>query len=162
GLVHLSEIGHQFIKRPSDALTVGQPVRVKVVSLDHEAKRIGLSIKALLPAPVPRRQARPPRREGLDQEGQQLHGERPPRRSRPKAQKQPRPRQTEGQGPEQAERRERPQQTERPERPRRPEQRTQEERPPKPKSETPRKENQPPPTSATLDDLMAKFNRRLR
>ncbi|MDR1840363.1 MAG: RNA-binding transcriptional accessory protein, partial [Holophagales bacterium] len=39
GLVHLSEIGHQFIKRPSDALTVGQPVRVKVVSLDHEAKR---------------------------------------------------------------------------------------------------------------------------
>ncbi len=57
GLVHLSEISHTFVKNPSDALSVGQAVRVKVLTVDLNAKRIGLSIKALLPGPAPRVQA---------------------------------------------------------------------------------------------------------
>jgi uncharacterized protein len=52
GLVHLSEISHKFIKEPSEALSVGQAVKVKVMSVDLKAKRIALSIKALLPAPA--------------------------------------------------------------------------------------------------------------
>jgi protein Tex len=51
GLVHLSEISHKFLKEPSEALTVGQVIKVKVMSVDLKAKRIALSIKALLPAP---------------------------------------------------------------------------------------------------------------
>jgi len=57
GLVHLSEIGHRFIKHPSEALTIGQQVKVKVTAVDLEAKRINLSIKALLPKPAFRRAA---------------------------------------------------------------------------------------------------------
>ena len=45
GLVHISEICDRFIKHPSEELTVGQIVNVKVISLDIPKKRIGLSIK---------------------------------------------------------------------------------------------------------------------
>ena len=45
GLVHISEICDRFIKHPSEELTVGQIVKVKVISLDIPKKRIGLSIK---------------------------------------------------------------------------------------------------------------------
>ena len=45
GLVHISEICDRYIKHPSEELTVGQIVTVKVISLDLNKKRIGLSIK---------------------------------------------------------------------------------------------------------------------
>ena len=45
GLVHISEISDKYIKHPSEELTVGQIVKVKVISLDLKKKRIGLSIK---------------------------------------------------------------------------------------------------------------------
>ena len=45
GLVHISEICDRFIKHPSEELTVGQIVKVKVISIDLNKKRIGLSIK---------------------------------------------------------------------------------------------------------------------
>ena len=45
GLVHISEICDRYIKHPSEELTVGQIVQVKVISLDIPKKRIGLSIK---------------------------------------------------------------------------------------------------------------------
>ncbi len=45
GLVHISEICDRFIKHPSEELTVGQIVGVKVISIDLAKKRIGLSIK---------------------------------------------------------------------------------------------------------------------
>ena len=45
GLVHISEICDRFIKHPSEELTVGQIVSVKVISIDLAKKRIGLSIK---------------------------------------------------------------------------------------------------------------------
>ena len=45
GLVHISEICDRYIKHPSEELTVGQVVKVKVISLDIAKKRIGLSMK---------------------------------------------------------------------------------------------------------------------
>ena len=52
GLVHISELSNRFIKEPSEAVKVGQIVKVKVLSADAKAKRIGLSIKQLQePAP---------------------------------------------------------------------------------------------------------------
>lgn len=45
GLVHISEICDRYIKHPSEELTVGQIVKVKVINLDIAKKRIGLSIK---------------------------------------------------------------------------------------------------------------------
>jgi small subunit ribosomal protein S1 len=47
GLVHLSEISWEHIQHPSEVLEVGQEVKVKVISIDREKKRIGLSIRAL-------------------------------------------------------------------------------------------------------------------
>ncbi len=57
GLVHLTEISWDRIKHPSDVLKVGQSVRVRVISIDEERKRIGLSIKQLLEDPWPEKVA---------------------------------------------------------------------------------------------------------
>lgn len=45
GLVHVSEISDRFIKHPSEALSVGQTVKVKVIGVDAGKHRINLSIK---------------------------------------------------------------------------------------------------------------------
>jgi ribosomal protein S1 len=52
GLVHVSELAHQRVWRPSDVLSEGQEVDVKVLSVDAEKQRISLSIKALMDRPV--------------------------------------------------------------------------------------------------------------
>jgi uncharacterized protein len=55
GLVHISELSNRYIKDPGEAVKVGQIVKVKVLSADPKAKRIGLSIKQLqTPAPHPK------------------------------------------------------------------------------------------------------------
>jgi uncharacterized protein len=48
GLVHISELSNRFIKDPSEAVKAGQIVKVKVLSADLKAKRIALSMKALM------------------------------------------------------------------------------------------------------------------
>ncbi len=45
GLVHISEIADRYLKHPSELLTVGDVVKVKVLSVDEKKKRIGLSIR---------------------------------------------------------------------------------------------------------------------
>ncbi|HAT55382.1 MAG TPA: 30S ribosomal protein S1, partial [Lactobacillus sp.] len=47
GLVHISQISHEHIATPNDVLKVGQDVKVKVLNVDPEQQRLGLSIKAL-------------------------------------------------------------------------------------------------------------------
>ena len=51
GLVHVSEISHERVSQPSDVLSVGEEVKVKVLGLDPEKERISLSIKATQPGP---------------------------------------------------------------------------------------------------------------
>jgi len=51
GLVHISELSHQYITNPEQAISVGEKVKVKVISVDHQLKRIQLSIKALQDPP---------------------------------------------------------------------------------------------------------------
>jgi len=55
GLVHVSELAHKFVEKPEDVVAVGQVVRVRVLSVDAEMKRIQLSIKALLEPPPRKR-----------------------------------------------------------------------------------------------------------
>lgn len=45
GLVHISEICDRFIKHPSEELSVGQIVDVKIINIDLQKQRIGLSIR---------------------------------------------------------------------------------------------------------------------
>jgi len=51
GLVHISEITHGYVKDVSEHLKVGDEVKVKVLSVDEEAGKISLSIKATQEAP---------------------------------------------------------------------------------------------------------------
>ncbi|GEK65729.1 30S ribosomal protein S1 [Leuconostoc mesenteroides subsp. sake] len=51
GLVHVSEISHDRVKNPTDVLTKGETVNVKILALDAEKGRISLSIKATQPGP---------------------------------------------------------------------------------------------------------------
>ena len=46
-LLHVSQISHEHVEKPSDALTVGQVITAKVVDFNGEEKKISLSVKAL-------------------------------------------------------------------------------------------------------------------
>ena len=46
GLVHLSQICDRYIKHPSEVVTPGQEVTVKIIGVDKEKERIQLSLKA--------------------------------------------------------------------------------------------------------------------
>jgi ribosomal protein S1 len=48
GLVHISELSHDYVKHPSEVLKPGDEVQVKVLSFSKRKRRIDLSIKALL------------------------------------------------------------------------------------------------------------------
>jgi len=89
GLVHVSELSHQYIRSPEEVVSVGDKVKVKVISVDKELKRIQLSIKALLP--VPERKSSPARnsgpRPGERRDASASGSERP--RQRPRDQKPP-------------------------------------------------------------------------
>ena len=45
GLVHISEMSEKFIKNPSDLVSVGDIVKVKVIKIDMERKKVALSMK---------------------------------------------------------------------------------------------------------------------
>ena len=45
GLVHISEMSNSFIKNPSEVVSVGDVVKVKVIKIDQERKKVGLSMK---------------------------------------------------------------------------------------------------------------------
>jgi uncharacterized protein len=74
GLVHLSQMSNRFIRDPRSAVKVGDVVKVKVISVEAETKRIGLSMKALLP-PLRRRRKRPQKRGTRPQPAASVPGE---------------------------------------------------------------------------------------
>ncbi|MDQ0412129.1 30S ribosomal protein S1 [Mesobacillus stamsii] len=51
GLVHISQLSHEHVEKPSDVVQEGQQVQVKVLSVDRDNERISLSIKETLPGP---------------------------------------------------------------------------------------------------------------
>jgi small subunit ribosomal protein S1 len=51
GLVHISELSHEFVKQPSEVVSPGDEVQVKVLGFSKRKRRIDLSMKALLAAP---------------------------------------------------------------------------------------------------------------
>ena len=51
GLVHVSQISHEWLENPTSVLTIGEEVDAKVLAFDPEAHKITLSIKALQPRP---------------------------------------------------------------------------------------------------------------
>ena len=80
GLVHVSQLARRYVRDPNEAVRVGDIVRVKVLSVDPERRRIGLSIKQA--APPPRRKPRPKkaRQKGSQQQAGQPAPPRKPER----------------------------------------------------------------------------------
>jgi small subunit ribosomal protein S1 len=72
GLIHISELSHQRVAHPGDVVQEGQQVKLRIISLDSERHRLGLSLKQAedRPAPAPReerpRRERAQRRERFD------------------------------------------------------------------------------------------------
>ena len=52
GLAHISELTHDYIRKPEDAVNVGDEVEVKVIDFNRRKKQIKLSLKALQEIPV--------------------------------------------------------------------------------------------------------------
>jgi uncharacterized protein len=61
GLVHISELSNQFVTNPEEVISVEEKVKVKVIKIDPELKRIQLSIKALQEPPK-KQHPKPPRK----------------------------------------------------------------------------------------------------
>ena len=55
GLVHISQLADRFVKHPLDVVKVGDIVRVRVLSVDPERKKIALSMKGVEQRPSGRR-----------------------------------------------------------------------------------------------------------
>lgn len=51
GLIHISELSWSRVEDPSEILAVGEEVEARIIRLDAEANRIGLSLKRLQPSP---------------------------------------------------------------------------------------------------------------
>ncbi|SHK49410.1 CvfD/Ygs/GSP13 family RNA-binding post-transcriptional regulator [Tepidibacter formicigenes] len=49
GLVHISQISHNFINDINEHISVGDKVKVKIIGIDESSKKISLSIKATTP-----------------------------------------------------------------------------------------------------------------
>ncbi len=55
-LLHVSEIAREKIKKPEDVLKIGQEIEAKVIDFNEADKKISLSMKALLPEPIPEKE----------------------------------------------------------------------------------------------------------
>ncbi|WP_214788845.1 S1 domain-containing post-transcriptional regulator GSP13 [Exiguobacterium sp. s21] len=62
GLVHISEISHDYVKDVNEYVQVGQEVEVKILDVDEASKKIKLSMKATQEAPKREKSAKPARR----------------------------------------------------------------------------------------------------
>ena len=80
GLVHISQISHEWLEKPTEGLKVGDEVTAKIISIDYEKEKITLSIKACLPQPEATNK---PRREKQEQEEGEEKPKRNKRRERP-------------------------------------------------------------------------------
>lgn len=69
GLIHLSEISHGVVKDIRDHVKVGEEVEAKIINFEPTKKRIGLSLKALTPAPEwVKEESKPVKKDGPSEE----------------------------------------------------------------------------------------------
>jgi len=61
GLLHVSEMSHDYVRQPEDVVSLGQEIEVKVLDVDRRKKQIKLSMKALheKPSPKPKPKSKP-------------------------------------------------------------------------------------------------------
>ena len=52
GLIHISQLSHKHVKTPDEVVTVGEEREAKIINIDPEQKRVGLSLKELEEKPA--------------------------------------------------------------------------------------------------------------
>tara|TARA_B100000941_G_scaffold266740_1_gene222239 strand:+ start:57 stop:1778 length:1722 start_codon:yes stop_codon:yes gene_type:complete len=50
-LLHVSDLSHGRVKKPSDLVTIGQKIKVKITKIDNKTNRVSASVKALTEDP---------------------------------------------------------------------------------------------------------------
>jgi uncharacterized protein len=143
GLVHVSQMANRFVKDPKEVVKAGQVVKVEVLDVNSDLKRISLSMKSQLPDAGRESKPRAPRQRGRG-EGEREGEGRPKPQNRAEGRRRPQPQRSAVQD-------RRPQAQGHGERDRRPNQHGREEQAsrPKPVEKT---------GGFTLEDLARKFN----
>ena len=67
GLVHVSQISHEFLENATTALNIGDEIDAKILKLDCAEKKMTLSIKALEPKPEVERKPKAAKAEGEEE-----------------------------------------------------------------------------------------------
>ena len=47
GLVHISQLSDKYVKHPMDVVSVGDTVKVKIISIDYDRGKVGLTMKGI-------------------------------------------------------------------------------------------------------------------
>ena len=81
GLVHVSQISHEYLENATTALNIGDEIDAKILKLDCAEKKMTLSIKAL--EPKPEATERKPRAPKAEAEGEGKEKVRKPRTQKP-------------------------------------------------------------------------------
>ncbi len=74
GLVHVSQISHEYLENPATALKIGQEVDAKILAIDVEKEKITLSIKALIDAPVKEVEEKPKKEKKAKVDDEDIRG----------------------------------------------------------------------------------------
>ena len=64
GLVHISELAQHHVENPREVVTQADEIRVKILEIDSERRRLSLSVKRVEGQSLPLRSAEPPQQEG--------------------------------------------------------------------------------------------------
>jgi small subunit ribosomal protein S1 len=68
GLVHISELAHHHVENPREVVNQGDKVRVKILEIDSERRRLSLSLKRVEDQILPLREGAPPPDEATEEE----------------------------------------------------------------------------------------------
>jgi small subunit ribosomal protein S1 len=60
GLVHISELAQHHVENPREVVTQGDQIKVKILEIDSERRRLSLSVKRVEGQALPLRSAEPP------------------------------------------------------------------------------------------------------
>ncbi len=68
GLVHISELAHHHVENPREVVNQGDKVRVKILEIDSERRRLSLSLKRVEDQILPLREGAPPPDDASEEE----------------------------------------------------------------------------------------------
>lgn len=74
GLIHISQLSYRHVKTPDEVISTGEEVNVKIININEEQKRVGLSIKELEEKPAPKAAPKPKVHESRAEDDQESGG----------------------------------------------------------------------------------------